>query len=94
MINLRKQTDLDELHDLGEERLAKNLAAKLHLPYVSLNRLNIKPETASLVPENEARLSGLLVFDKRQTTLKIAVLDPQRTETKNSLAKLKIKVML
>jgi len=89
MINLRKQTDLDELHDLGEERLAKNLAAKLHLPYISLNRLNIKPEIAGLVSENEAKLSGLLVFDKRQTTLKIAVLDPQKVETENSLTKLK-----
>lgn len=89
MINLRKQTDLDTLHNLGEERLAKNLANKLHLPYVSLNRLNIKPEIAGLLPENEAKLGGLLVFDKKQTTLKVAVLNPQSAETTSSLDKLK-----
>ena len=89
MINLRKQTDLDELHNLSEERLAKSFAVKMHLPYISLNRLNIKPEIAGLVPESEAKTSGLLIFDKRQNNLKVAVLDPHQLETESSLAKLK-----
>ncbi|MCX6737551.1 MAG: GspE/PulE family protein, partial [Candidatus Parcubacteria bacterium] len=89
MINLKKQTDLNELHDLGEERSAKSFALKMHLPYINLNRVNIKPEIASLLPESEAKVSGLIVFDKKQTVLKIATIDPHFPETENSLAKLK-----
>ncbi len=89
MINLRKQTDLDELHDLGAERLAKSFAAKMHLPYVSLNRLNIRPEIAGLVSESDAKVGGLLVFDKRQNNLKVATIDPRLPEAESGLAKLK-----
>lgn len=89
MINLRKQTDLNELHDLGEERLAKSAALKMHLPYIDLDRVNIKSDNASLLVESEAKTSGLIVFDKKQSVLKLATTDPDTQAAKNSLIKLK-----
>ena len=89
MINLKKQTDLNELHDLGEERLAKSFALKMHLPYINLDRINIKPEIVSLLSESEARAGGLIIFDKKQSVLKLAIIDPNLPKAETSLAKLK-----
>jgi type IV pilus assembly protein PilB len=89
MINLQKQTDLNELHDLGEERSAKSVAAKMRLPYVNLNRLNIKPEIAGLVNEKDSRIGQFIVFERKQNNLKIAIVDPRLSETEIGLNKLK-----
>lgn len=70
------------------EDLAKILSNKYGLPYLDASRITIGLDALKIVPEEEARSAGLAVFQAGGKKLQVAILSPNKEETKNLLKKL------
>lgn len=85
MQNFNQEARDDKLSDLRgheQEHLAKRLADKHNLGYVDLSTVFVKNGAVSLVPEEEAREGHLVVFDKINKKIKVAVLSPEYEKTR------------
>lgn len=59
-----------------EERLARHRAQLFHLPYVSLMTFPIDAETLLLIPREEARAAGVVLFYKRGRDVRLGAVNP------------------
>ena len=86
----RKQREtIERLHRISEEEEASRRAQKLGFPYIDLSIIPIESETVAILPEEQARKSLAAVIQKAGKNLRLAVLDPQNSITKEVMDKLK-----
>lgn len=90
MLNKSDDT-LAKLNREAEERDAQRMAEKLKLPYLNLALLPIETEALSLVPEKEARESGMAVIETKGADVVFVALDPSDAKTKTEIEKLEAK---
>ncbi|MGM0629156.1 MAG: GspE/PulE family protein [Patescibacteria group bacterium] len=84
-----REDKLDSFRTRQQEHLAKRLADKNGISYTDLSTVFIKNKAVSLVPEEEAREGHLIVFDKVNKNIKIAVLSPEYQKTQEVIKDLK-----
>ncbi|MGM0482610.1 MAG: GspE/PulE family protein [Patescibacteria group bacterium] len=84
-----REDKLDSFRTREQEHLAKRLADKNGLSYADLSTVFIKNRAVSLIPEEEAREGHLVVFDKVNKNIKIAVLSPKYEKTREIIKDLK-----
>jgi len=65
-----------------EEKHAKQMAAKLKLPYISLVGYPISPEVLAIIPEDQARQHGLVAYLRAGDTVRVATNHPQDANLK------------
>ena len=70
-------TPVQDINREFEEREAKSLAEKLHLPYVDLARFPINPEVLQLLSETKAREAKAVPFFHNGFKIKLAAVDPK-----------------
>jgi len=86
----RKQEEtIERLHRISEEEEASRRAQKLGFPYIDLSIIPIESETVAILPEEQARKGLAAVIQKAGKNLRLAVLDPQNSITKEVMDKLK-----
>jgi len=61
---------------IAEETLARMIAEKKKLPYVSLDKLNINPELIKLIPEKVIRMYTVLPIEKKRKEIVVAMANP------------------
>ncbi len=61
---------------VSDEELSKILAVFFNLPYQDLLKLKVDAKIINLVPEDLARNYNLVVFDKKDNVLKVAIINP------------------
>jgi len=66
---------------LTQEDLAKLKAYILGIPFVSLKKESIQPETLKIIPEPIARRNNIIAFRKEGNELEVAMLDPEDLRT-------------
>lgn len=71
------------------EEEAKALAQKSGLPYVNLKSFPVDASAVLVVDEKDARSGQMIVISKTGQNLKIAVADPQNSQTQMILSRLK-----
>jgi type IV pilus assembly protein PilB len=79
---------LSELKHQEEENRAKQLAEKLGLPYVNLGVMPIDTNDLTVLAEEKAKKGNLLVIKKTGRTLRLAVKDPNKAQTKQIIKEL------
>ncbi len=79
---------INQMLEREAEDLAKILSNKYGLPYLDASRITIDLDALKTVPEEEARKAGLAVFQASGKKLQVAILSPNKEETKNLLKKL------
>ncbi|MEK7462824.1 MAG: GspE/PulE family protein [Patescibacteria group bacterium] len=90
MLN-RSDDTLSKLNREAEERDAQRKAEKLKLPYLNLALLPVETEALSLVPEKEARESGMAVIETKGEEVVFVALDPSDAKTQIEIKKLEAK---
>ncbi len=75
------ETVLTEDALLTQEDLAKLKAYILGIPFVSLKKEIIQPETLKIIPEPIARRNNIIAFRKEGNDLEVAMLDPEDLRT-------------
>ncbi len=81
-----KYTDLRRQE---EERFVASIAPQRGYPYVNLRGYTINPEALGLVTEEQARKAELVCFELRHRTVLVAVKEPERTEVKAVIDRLR-----
>lgn len=81
----RVKEKLERLRVEAEERDAKRRAEEAGLPYIAMKSVSVSLDALRLVPEEEARASGLAVVQSQKKELAIAVIDPSEMRTKERL---------
>ena len=78
----RKSIDqiLEDTHLVSEDKLLSAYADFLNLPIIKLSGLYIPPQVISRIPEHLARKYHILVFDQKDSRLKVAVAKPGRLQ--------------
>jgi len=61
---------------IAEETLARLIAEKKKLPYVSLDKLNINPDLIKLIPEKVIRMYTVLPIEKKRKEIVVAMPNP------------------
>ena len=80
----------DELVKSGivdETRLAKVYAYLLGIPFVSLEKMKIQPDTLKIIPEAIARAHNIVAFNQTDKDIEVAMLDPKDLQTIESIKK-------
>jgi type II secretory ATPase GspE/PulE/Tfp pilus assembly ATPase PilB-like protein len=83
------QEKLMRLRRQEEEKRAKDLAAKVNLPYINLALTPLNIDDLTILPEEKARQGNLLVIKKTGRVLQIAVKDPNNPQAIQILKELK-----
>jgi type IV pilus assembly protein PilB len=68
-----------------EEELAKMLSARYGIKYIDLTGFSINTNALRLIPEENARKSGIAAFDILNKTVSLAIRTPNIQETKNEI---------
>lgn len=71
---------LVEKEIISEEELRKMYAYILGIPFVNLEKQIIPKEILQIVPENIAKKSSIIAFQKDKNELRVAMLDPQNIQ--------------
>ncbi len=71
-----------EFRKREEEDLVKMLSEKYSVPYVDLSGVAIEGDALRLIPEQKARDEGIVAFKVTGKKLYIAVISPEKTQTK------------
>ncbi|MBI2638194.1 type II/IV secretion system protein [Candidatus Peregrinibacteria bacterium] len=71
-----------------QERATQQRAKDLNLPYVDVAGFPINPDILHILPEEAAKHALLMPFFKSGKKLRIAVVDPDKTETKETIKEL------
>ena len=79
----KTQAVLKKMRSLSIEEEASMLAAKNGLSYIDLHVFPLNTEEVLLIPEADARKGGFVLFNKRNTLVRFAILDPTNQETRN-----------
>ncbi len=82
---------VDDLLKKEEEDLAVILSQKYGVEYLDLSRISIETDALRLLPEDQARLAKVAIFEITNKKLKIASLSPESDSTKSALDDLKRK---
>ncbi|MEA2097684.1 MAG: GspE/PulE family protein [Patescibacteria group bacterium] len=80
---------IKRLYHKSEEERATAIAKKFELPYVDLSLVPVEAETVNSIPEEDAKKAEVAVTYKVGKKLQIAVIDPEKYETKKLLHKIK-----
>lgn len=80
---------IKRLYHESEEERATAIAKKFELPYVDLSLVPVEAETVNSIPEEDAKKAEVAVTYKVGKKLQIAVIDPEKYETKKLLHKIK-----
>ncbi len=72
---------LQKMRQVSIEEEAARLAQKHGLPYIDLSLFPLEVEDVLLVPENDARKFGLILFQKKSAQVFFALTDPTNQET-------------
>ena len=70
-----------------EDKLGQLLATHFKVPYVTLAKLSIPEEVFNLIPEVFARKHKIIAFDRDKDEIKVAMVNPARTDLLQSFAK-------
>ncbi len=73
---------LSEIYRHEEEAKTKDLAIKLHLPYLDLFGLPVDVEALEIVPEEKAEEANLIPLKRQGKHIEIAAVDPSNAKTK------------
>jgi type IV pilus assembly protein PilB len=65
---------------VSDENLGKIIADYLKIPFIWLDRISIKPEVLTIIPEDVARKQKIIAFAEDKDGLKIATNNPENTE--------------
>ncbi len=65
---------------VSENILYETIGNYYKIPFIDLRRMNIRKDILTLIPESVAQTYQTIVFDKNETELKIATLDPKNLE--------------
>ena len=84
----KQQRKLDLLHRKEEEESVKILSQKYKISYVNLLVTPIETDALKILSEDKARTGNLAIFKMAGKHLKIAVQNPQKTETAAALKRL------
>lgn len=84
----KQQRKLDLLHRKEEEESVKMLSQKYKLSYVNLLVTPIETDALKILSEDKARTADIAIFQMTGKHLKIAVRNPQKTETSAALKRL------
>jgi len=79
---------LAELKHKQEEEEAQRKAQKFKLPYLDLRLFPINAEVLALLPEKPARQAQAAVLKKQSGVISLAVVDPEKPETKTVIENL------
>ncbi|OGY47235.1 MAG: hypothetical protein A3J62_03530 [Candidatus Buchananbacteria bacterium RIFCSPHIGHO2_02_FULL_38_8] len=95
--NLELQDYLTNQKIIGEEQLYQSAASFFNLPFINLANQTIRKDILFLIPEPIAATHKIIAFDKNESELKIAALDPADLEIFEFLRKktdLEVKIYL
>lgn len=90
----KQKAKLEEIHKQEEEKFAQYIAQKNNLPYASLFIATINPEALFLLNNEEALAAEIVIIQKSDETLTVAVRDPRNSKTKSALEELSKKYRL
>ncbi len=77
------------LYHKSEEERETAIANKYKMPYVDLSLIPVEAEILNSIPEEDARKADVAVIYKVGKKFQIAVIDPEKYETKKLLEKIK-----
>ena len=87
----KNKEQIDSMRKSEAEDLAKLLSQKYNLPYLDLSRMTIDIDALKILPEEEARLGKLAVFQKVGQKLQVAIESPNPETTQKILRNLQEK---
>ncbi len=87
-VQKRKLGDLlIEKKEVSEENLRKMYAYILGIPFVNLEKEDIPKEVLQIIPEPIARKNNIVAFQKDNSTLRVAMLNPDDIQTVDFIKK-------
>ncbi|MFA5838730.1 MAG: GspE/PulE family protein [Candidatus Paceibacterota bacterium] len=92
MINFNEKEQekkLIEIRRAEEEDLAQILSQKYQIPYLDLLGIPVNPNALMIMPEEDARGSGLAIFSIAGKNISVALLSPENKKTSLVLEQLK-----
>jgi len=87
----KNKEQMESMRKSEAEDLAKLLSQKYNLPYLDLSRMTIDIDALKILPEEEARLGKLAVFQKVGQKLQVAIESPNPETTQKILRNLQEK---
>src|SRR3989339_1463859 len=81
----KNKEQMESMRKSEAEDLAKLLSQKYNLPYLDLSRMTIDIDALKILPEEEARLGKLAVFQKVGKKIQVAVESPNPEETQRTI---------
>ncbi len=84
----KQNLKLQEIRDRQEDEFLKNVANNLGIPFINLYPSLVEVEALEILPEDQARLGGLVPFRLGGKNLAVAVKNPNNKETMKVLAEL------
>jgi len=87
----KREEKIKSLWQESKERIAEDLALKHNLLYLNLRKVNIAPSALEVIPEEKAKKANLVVFEKIGNLVKLAILNPENSETIRVIEELKSK---
>lgn len=85
----KQNRHLEEIRKKEEEEVAQILAKKYDLNYLDLSPISINSDALKIIPEDEARLSNVAIFEERDKKIQIALLSPGNEKTLAIINRLK-----
>ncbi len=79
---------MDEMRAKEEESLIRALSIRYGHQYVNLRGVTINPDALKLIPEDVARTSGIIAFEKQNKKLSVAIRNPNNPTTKTAIENL------
>lgn len=87
----KREEKIKTLWQESREREAQRFAENHNLLYIDLRKAPVETSALSIIPEEEARKTNIIAFQKIGNQIKLAVLDPSNTETIKAIEKIKEK---
>lgn len=79
---------LTQINREFQEKAVSERAKELKLPYIDVGMFPINPDVLRLVSEDQARIASLIPFFKMGAKVRVAVVDPEKQETKIAISAL------
>ena len=86
----KREEKIKALWQESKEREAQKLAEEHNLLYINLKKTPIETSALSIIPEEKARRTNVITFQKIGNQIKLAVLDPFNYETIKIVEEIKI----
>lgn len=81
------QEALVDLGLIADENLGKIIADRLKKPFIDLKREKVPEELLKIIPQKTAQAQKVIAFDQDETTLKIAMADPENFKIQEEIKK-------